>query len=653
MPSNFYNHPELMITRETIHDTKHRRGSGRVRETFEELVAADPARGMKKPEGLQKVAVDILESHSFEMVIGSVIVLSLICMVIETNEKVGCVAAQRRCSSGWTMFMNVMFTAIFSGECLLRIFGYRWHFFLSRWNCFDIVLVLLSYVDLLASELSTSGNVLRGFRILRLLRVSRILSFFPEIYLMVRGFVGTFKTMFWGMILITGFLFVWSVLTVEVVGPIKDVDYGANTFCNDAFSSVQMCMLFFFQTVFAVDSWGACSTPLIQHSWWTIVIFGGALITMQLGLTNLLLSVIMEKATAAQMLDAERKKEEEAELRRQRIQKLYHVIVDQLDEDGSGSLSMQELEEGLKSHPELTTLLDQLEVRPKDFGEMVALLQDDEGNASIDDIVASVGRCADEDLPRQILLVGLQIFNLRRSVQQSVDMLQERKKEKLERCLNPFPFKIPHDAKKMKMAESSDSKLALHEGDNKERFRRSLEDLETSLSDSWKSLNERVVEQSAMLSQQMEVVLPKISELGSFATAIASTSSAMSAAAAAARFRSAASSAKAAAAATAPVTKKAAPRFLPGAALLTSATKADLGGGDQREEAVGKQSTGNENNAAALGGRPPDLAWIAAAEKMKRTVNGQWKKMAVPMPQVQHQVLYFPEGAPPVAKDTE
>ena len=43
----------------------------------------------------------------------------------------------------------------------------------------------------------------------------------------------------------------------------------------EAFDSVFMVMLMFFQTLMAGDSWGDCAVPMIQKNPLSIVIFGG------------------------------------------------------------------------------------------------------------------------------------------------------------------------------------------------------------------------------------------------------------------------------------------------------------------------------------------------------------------------------------------
>lgn len=41
-------------------------------------------------------------------------------------------------------YLNMIFIAIFSSECLMKIFALRYHYFVEPWNLFDFVVVILS-----------------------------------------------------------------------------------------------------------------------------------------------------------------------------------------------------------------------------------------------------------------------------------------------------------------------------------------------------------------------------------------------------------------------------------------------------------------------------------------------------------------------------
>lgn len=40
--------------------------------------------------------------------------------------------------------LNLFFIVVFTGECVLKVFALRWHYFKEPWNVFDFVVVILS-----------------------------------------------------------------------------------------------------------------------------------------------------------------------------------------------------------------------------------------------------------------------------------------------------------------------------------------------------------------------------------------------------------------------------------------------------------------------------------------------------------------------------
>merc|ERR1712232_1172097 len=74
--------------------------------------------------------------------------------------------------------------------------------------------------------------------------------------------------------------------------------------CGRAFESVFASMLTFTQQIVAGDSWGVVTLPIIEAHPWTAVFFVSVLVSIQLGLMNLILSVIVDKAQQAHADDA-------------------------------------------------------------------------------------------------------------------------------------------------------------------------------------------------------------------------------------------------------------------------------------------------------------------------------------------------------------
>lgn len=50
-------------------------------------------------------------------------------------------------------YINQMFIAIFTLECILKVVALRWHYFTQPWNVFDFIVVIISIAGQYNSEL--------------------------------------------------------------------------------------------------------------------------------------------------------------------------------------------------------------------------------------------------------------------------------------------------------------------------------------------------------------------------------------------------------------------------------------------------------------------------------------------------------------------
>lgn len=73
----------------------------------------------------------------FEIAIMSVIVMNMVCLSIEHHN-------QPQELSDTLEYINAMFVAVFTLECVIKLVGLRWYYFKQPWNVFDLVVVILS-----------------------------------------------------------------------------------------------------------------------------------------------------------------------------------------------------------------------------------------------------------------------------------------------------------------------------------------------------------------------------------------------------------------------------------------------------------------------------------------------------------------------------
>ncbi|XP_065944600.1 sodium channel protein 1 brain isoform X9 [Magallana gigas] len=151
--------------------------------TLKKLGSKKPQKTIKRPKArgclaaIQAVFYDVSVSSKFDLCIVIVIFLNMIAMAVDHYKMTDYV-------SNILDILNILFTTIFTLECVIKIIGLRHHYFRQPWNVFDFVVVVLSLLVLiveaagivLADVLANSFNptllrVLRVFRIGRVLRL--------------------------------------------------------------------------------------------------------------------------------------------------------------------------------------------------------------------------------------------------------------------------------------------------------------------------------------------------------------------------------------------------------------------------------------------------------------------------------------------------
>jgi len=340
------------------------------------------------------------ETSVFDSVIGVLVVFNIIIMIIETDATATCeLESPDLCIPRWAVVVNMILLGVYSLEAVLRMFVYRLSFFASKWNILDLSIVFCGVCGALLEDVDAFKrvNILRLLRVARIIRVAKILKRFPVLMNFIGGFVGAMQAMIWGLILILMMLVMWSLMAVELIYPeSQKIEWGDGDPCKVAFESVWRSTLTLFQTLVAGDSWGACAIPIIDFAPYTYMIFALSLVTVQLGFTNLVLAVIVDKANEARELNKEerlkeKKKSEEACL------DMWQAVMKSVDSDGNGTINEQELLEGYKI-PNVRENLKELNIGQKDLKDLFRLMDcEDKGELEYDKFVDCFRKAQQQD----------------------------------------------------------------------------------------------------------------------------------------------------------------------------------------------------------------------------------------------------------------
>ncbi|XP_037382549.1 sodium channel protein type 10 subunit alpha isoform X2 [Talpa occidentalis] len=135
--------------------------------------------GSKKPQKpiprplnkYQGFIFDIVTRQAFDVVIMVLICLNMVTMMVETD-------VQSEEKTRVLNRINQFFVAVFTAECVLKMFALRHYYFTNGWNVFDFIVVILSIGSLVFSAILKSlENYFSPtlFRVIRLARIGRIL----------------------------------------------------------------------------------------------------------------------------------------------------------------------------------------------------------------------------------------------------------------------------------------------------------------------------------------------------------------------------------------------------------------------------------------------------------------------------------------------
>ncbi|XP_069503838.1 sodium channel protein type 5 subunit alpha-like isoform X1 [Ambystoma mexicanum] len=137
---------------------------------MKKLGSKKPQKPIPRPSNkLQGYFFDIVTRQAFDIIIMILICLNMVTMMVETDD-------QSRDTENLLYYINLAFVVIFSGECLLKIVALRYYYFTIGWNIFDFVVVILSIVGVVLSDIIEKWFVSPTlFRVIRLARIGRVL----------------------------------------------------------------------------------------------------------------------------------------------------------------------------------------------------------------------------------------------------------------------------------------------------------------------------------------------------------------------------------------------------------------------------------------------------------------------------------------------
>jgi len=378
-------------------------------------------------------------SKRFDILAGIITIANIVAMIYQADYEAQCfpgyasnISACPFTDDPTLHAINLVFLIWYSLEVSVRIFAERLKYFKRPMNQIDILVTFVGWIAE-ASGASVNINFVRIIRVLRLARAFRLALQFRELYLMVDSMVASVKAIMIGTVLLLALMLIYAIVLVEIVHPkssiIPESDCGD---CKDGFSSVGHAVVSLFKTLIAGDSW-IVGMPLIKPTPWLAPLMIFVVISITLGIMNLILTVIVERAADARAKDTHALAKAKAAARQELNEKLMSVC-SQIDGDGDNQLTYEEMESAFDNCQEFQDLMLALDVQRHEL-ELIMKVADKDCSGFLDykEFCEELSRYKSYDSAMMIVLtrlslqhIGMDIENIERRILKNLDYTSTR-----------------------------------------------------------------------------------------------------------------------------------------------------------------------------------------------------------------------------------
>jgi len=371
----------------------------------------------------QRIILEALDTALAEVLISLINVWNFALICLETDRRADMPGRGRLEGSPDIEAMIAVCFVLFVLEFALRVYAEGRRFFRVTTNCIDTAVVALGAMEyfLKAAALESGSigviRVVRLCRMARLLRVVRVVGFMKELRRLLQMMTACLRTLFWSASLLLTAMTIWAIIAVEFInGYVQELSaegvWDECSRCARAYASTFQADVTLFQTVVAGDSWGQMAIPVIEKHPWTAIFFAGSLMTLIFGILNLVVAVIVD-TFAEQRENDMGARAAEMDKREQQDKQVLTRIFEKIDEDKSGALSLEELQEGANRIAEFRHWLRVLDIDQRDLEQLFSLIDEDEsGEIDAMEFVEAMYRMRNTESRSATMLVKHMVMNV-------------------------------------------------------------------------------------------------------------------------------------------------------------------------------------------------------------------------------------------------
>eukprot|EP00931_Biecheleriopsis_adriatica_P004985 TRINITY_DN106565_c0_g1_i1.p1 TRINITY_DN106565_c0_g1~~TRINITY_DN106565_c0_g1_i1.p1 ORF type:complete len:526 (+),score=73.12 TRINITY_DN106565_c0_g1_i1:29-1606(+) len=298
-------------------------------------------------------------------------------------------------------FRNVMwnceltFAGFYTVDVCLKVILLGWDWRKRLWNWFDLVLIILTYIELVFGFLmgAVLARIMRLGRLLRLTRLVQHVEFFEAFTLIIRSLKKSISSLVWSSAFMIGCVLIMSLATCQIVVPFCEDDSLQKEHrmrIYERFGTLTKTILTMFEST--IGNWGPTAWNLVDNTQQEF--FGAYCILYKLSMGYAVVNVInavflRQTMKCADAIDdftiAQQKKVRENYINK--LAGLFH----QMDASGDGLVDREEFHE-LCSRDDVIAWFDMLEISAKDTESLFDCLAAGDGSMTLDEFVEGIKR---------------------------------------------------------------------------------------------------------------------------------------------------------------------------------------------------------------------------------------------------------------------
>lgn len=296
------------------------------------------------------------------------------------------------------LIADVIFTALFALDVLVRICVLRRLFFELPMNYIDLAVSITSLVEMTVTELLTLPlspvlfRLLRIGKLFRAIRMVHMTNMLASLHLLVKCLIASCNMLFWSFCLLT-FLQCVAGLVISTLcrGFLQDesVNVELRQEVYLYFGTFSRTILTMFEILFA--NWGPPCRILVENvNEWFSIFFLFYRCVLGFAVLNVVNAVFVQQTMKTASTDEElafKQKEKDVALYTRKVKSLFQTM----DQSGDGAINLEEFAKLVKS-PKLKFWMSQLELEYHDLLSLFEFLDNGDGEITLMEFIEGAAR---------------------------------------------------------------------------------------------------------------------------------------------------------------------------------------------------------------------------------------------------------------------